>query len=39
MGSLRVVFENDDRIHQEWTSFDAQGEVANTMTFVMQRVN
>ncbi len=39
MGGLRVVWENDDRIRQEWTSFDAKGEVANTMTFVMQRVN
>lgn len=39
MGGLRVVFESDDRIRQEWTSFDAQGEVANTMTFVMERAN
>ncbi len=39
MGGLRVVWENDDRIRQEWTSFDAKGDVAHTMTFVMRRVN
>ncbi|MFI4892081.1 MAG: hypothetical protein ACIAQ0_01405 [Phycisphaerales bacterium JB058] len=37
MGGLRVTFVNDNTIHQDWTSFDADGNVANTITFVLKR--
>ncbi len=37
MGGLRLVFVDADTVHQVWTTFNADGAVAHTMTFVLKR--
>jgi hypothetical protein len=37
MGGLKLVFIDDDTVEQVWTTFNAEGEVAGQMTFVMKR--
>ena len=37
MGGLRVTFINDNVIHQDWTSYDENGDEAGVMTFVLKR--
>ena len=37
MGGLKLVFAGDDTVHQVWTTFDKNGDVAHQMTFVMKR--
>jgi len=39
MGELRLTLVDANTIHQDWKSLDANGEVANEMTFVMKRVH
>ena len=39
MGGLTVVFVDEDTMHQHWTSYDTEGEVAHEMTFVFRRKN
>ncbi len=38
MGSMRLVWENEDLVRQEWTSYNSDGEVAGELTFLMKRV-
>lgn len=38
MGGVRLVFVDDDHFTQEWTSFNAKGEVAGELVFEMRRV-
>lgn len=37
MGGLKLVFVDSDTVHQVWTTFNAEGEVAHAMTFVLKR--
>lgn len=37
MGGLRLTIVDANTVHQDWTSFDDQGQVSNVMTFVLKR--
>lgn len=37
MGGLKLVFVDDETVEQHWTSFDAKGESAGEMVFVLKR--
>ncbi|MEM1071453.1 MAG: hypothetical protein AAGB48_04300 [Planctomycetota bacterium] len=37
MGGLRLTVVDADTVHQDWTTFDKDGGVAHSMTFVLKR--
>jgi len=37
MGGLELVFVDDNTLHQRWTSYNAEGEPQDPMTFILRR--